>query len=67
MVDDIKIVIEGYYHATLVFGPKSVGTDWSGPIIQQGPDRSVGPSSFWIGLKSVRSKSNHQSVRFDSI
>src|SRR5437667_2029881 len=29
--------------------------------------RSVGPSSFWIGLKSVRSKSNHLSVRSDSI
>src|SRR5205814_5886321 len=29
--------------------------------------RSVGPSSFWIGLKSVRSKSNLLSVRSDSI
>src|SRR5438876_11955154 len=29
--------------------------------------RSVCPSSFWIGLKSVRSKSNLLSVRSDSI
>src|SRR5437762_11948003 len=29
--------------------------------------RSVGPSSFWIGRKSVRSKFNLLSVRSDSI
>src|SRR5436309_2482036 len=36
-------------------------------MVKHGPDRSVGPSSFWIGLKSVRSKSNLLSVRSDSI
>ncbi len=42
-------------------------TDRSGLIINFRPDRSVGPSSFCIGLKSVRSKLTLLLVRSDSI
>src|SRR5437762_9656830 len=53
MTDDTKIAIETRCQVTSGFGPKSV--------------RPIRPSSFWIGLKLVRSKFNLLSVRPDSI
>ena len=56
MTYDVKTVIEVHCQATSGFAS-----------VPNRSDRSVDPSSFWISLKSVRSKFILQSVRSDSI
>ena len=54
MMLKLLIIIKPCCHPTSDFRSQIGQTDRSGPINEYGPYRSVGPRSFWIGLKSVR-------------